>query len=229
MKFTTSQQIVDYMNNEHQLALIDYIVVYGKVELRTIVQDSVKLLEIDEKTLTINYTSSNDSYLYTSVINWVDALENEQVTVEHLADAKAKLLAMAEYSAAKQGFSHKQIKTVSYPSGLVSYSLYALFVVLALNWYDPTILRTIFGNEFFQRVFSYLPAAVAISYLFIERWSFRIFVGLAIPHSAEVFIFTIPGTRKYRVSWSQSIQWNIMNFFVGFFLVLRFNRLAQEC
>ncbi|KAK6456459.1 uncharacterized protein RJT20DRAFT_135212 [Scheffersomyces xylosifermentans] len=222
-----SERIIGHMNKDHQLALIDYLVVYGNVELSTIVQPSVAISKVDEKTLVIDYKSTQDSKTHSFSIDWADASEHENVKVTQLSDLKDKLVAMAKYAADKQGFSHKQIKKVLYPSAISS-PMYLAFIVLFLNAYDPYILRNLFGKDaIFQKIIPYLPAFATNLYGLFESNAAKIAIVLGLVHLTEVTFFTLPQTRKYRVPFPQRIQWILMHLFEGFFVILRFKSLTK--
>ena len=43
-----SERIIGHMNKDHQLALSDYVVVYGDVNPANLIEESVQLVSVDE-------------------------------------------------------------------------------------------------------------------------------------------------------------------------------------
>lgn len=56
-----SDRIRGHMNADHQLALKDYLVVYGNLSLSEFDESSVLITDVTEKSITIGYVSTKTS------------------------------------------------------------------------------------------------------------------------------------------------------------------------
>ncbi|KAK6205116.1 uncharacterized protein RJT21DRAFT_117589 [Scheffersomyces amazonensis] len=216
-----SKRIISHMNDDHQLALIDYLVIYGEQELYTFKQSSVKLTDVNEKSFTLNYeTISNESKKIT--IHWADASEAEVLKVNSLKDVKDKLISMAKYAAAKQGYSHKRLTKVLPPNNLFALSLYILIPVLITNHFKPKLIPSYLGKDLlYLQIVKYIPAIIS------KNQSFILYV-IAFLHVLETLFFTIPRLVQFRAPFKQSVAWIIMGLFEGFGSLIRMNAVTSD-
>lgn len=226
-----TKRIISHMNKDHQLSLIDYVVVYGNEKEKSFDHSSVNITDVTDKYLTLEYVAFDEiSQKKILTIEWEIAQENENVTVNTLKDVKAKLIAMAKYAAKKQGYSHTQIKTVTYPT--VTLFEYPIMLAYALASYDTDLFRSLFTRDpVVQKVSQYLPSSVLSifsSSFATTRLSRIIFAIIVSIHFAELFLVMLPLLRKYRVPTKQSSQWIIMQLFEGFPAFLRFKALEPK-
>lgn len=213
------KRISSHMNKDHQIALVDYVVVYGNVKLSSFVNDSAQITDVDEEKLTISY-KDNSGAEKEVVIVWNHAVENEGVRVTSLKDVKAKLIAMAKYAAKKQGFSHVQIKKVVPPSKPIELMMYVYAVITVITLYDNHLLRNWLSGSFFAAVANALPF-LAAGFEYFENHIVKISLTAYAIHLLEALIVTLPRTRKYRVPFYQRFVWVGMNFIEGFPAFLR--------
>ncbi|CAI5755813.1 unnamed protein product [Candida verbasci] len=222
-----SERIISHMNKDHQLALIDYVVVYGDVDPKYLVEDSVQIKSVDEKQIVIEYDRIKPNQTKTLLLYWSDAKENEDIKVNGLSDIKSKLISMAKYCANEQGFEVKKLTKVIGPT-LLSLPMYPIWLVLILNSINPIILRNLFKNDnLLNTILSYLPSNVPHLYSLFENHSLRIAIGLGIVHATEVLLFTRNYLRKYRTPTIQRYQWYIMHLIEGFFVILRLKNATK--
>lgn len=222
-------RIIQHMNRDHQLALIDYLSVYGSIATNTINSRSVRISDIDTEKIQINYVDNKSTpKLITIYLN--NALEDDNVKVEKLTDLRAKLVSMAIYCANKQGYSHKQITSVTYPCGPGSYFLYLIFFT--------SIYASVKPKDFIKRVgplavkiLNLVPdfASPAVSKIltFLIKYGATIIKAMYLAHIVEIFAFMLRKTKKYRVPTPQRLQWIFFNFVEGFYALKRFNKLAR--
>lgn len=221
-------RILNHMNADHRLALGDYLVVYGGIPRHTFEANSVKSTAVDEKSLTLSYTLTS-GHKKKQVIHWDSAIEDKLLSVTSLRDVKEKLVAMAKYAAAKQGYSHKQITRVLVPARVGGYLMYLLLPILLIGSWDSTLLRRLFiGDPLLRQVLPYVPGALAQAYAWVEPRYSAIFTVLYGAHLAEALIFTVPRLIKYRVPLRASLAWSVMSLIEGFPVIFRFNKLTAE-
>lgn len=219
-----SSRIIGHMNKDHQLALVDYVVTYGKVPFSSFKPESVQITSVDEKTLSLAY-QDNDSETKTLQLNWEAVKEDDNVSVISLLDIKAKLIAMAKYAAAAQGYSHKQLTTISFPNNVVLYGMYTFAAVVAITLYDKTLLRRIFANDaILSMVVAKVPQALATSYAYFEGHVKQIALAVYAIHVAEIFLATLPILTKFRAPALTKLAWMGMNFVEGFLANLRLKK-----
>lgn len=222
-----SQRIIQHMNNDHQLALIDYVVVYGNVRASDIVKSSVHLVEINETKIVIIYDSTKSKSPQTLSIDWESAIDLENKKVTSLKDVKGKLVSMAKYAAAKQGYSHQQISEVVYPRQAIFW--YILFGFLSLGMYDIQNLKESFAADpVFSRILPLLPATAFKVLQVIEKNLAYIFYSLYTIHLGEILFIMLPMTIKYRLPPSKKLLWCFMSFFEGMFSYARFKTLVDD-
>ncbi|RLV89180.1 hypothetical protein JA1_005286 [Spathaspora sp. JA1] len=210
----SSGRITSHMNADHQLALIDYLTVYADINPNNLIESSVKITHVDTKQLIIDYNLIADpESSKTFAIYWDDALENENVKVKEMKDIKGKLIAMAKYCAAEQGFAVKKLTKVIPPT-IASGPVFLLWGFLFLNIYNPNILRGISG--FKKYVIDVLPF-----YKKIESNSLKIAIGLGIIHICEIVFFTRGYLRKYRTPTRQRYGWYGLQLIEGFYVIQR--------
>ncbi|KAK6465674.1 hypothetical protein DFJ63DRAFT_27951 [Scheffersomyces coipomensis] len=216
-----SQRIISHMNADHQLALIDYIVVYGGAEIGLFQESSVKLVKLDEKSFTIEY-SLNTGEIVQYSLDWNDASESQHLKVESFKDIKDKLISMAKYAAAKQGYSAHRITKILLPDNIFGYGMYVTVITLFLNTVDPNLIPKYLGNDFiYGQIVKYIPTFVKKNIPFI-------FYLVTLIHVFEVMFVLVPKLKKYRVSTVQSFGWIVMNMFEGFNVYFRFNTLTKD-
>lgn len=221
-------RIISHLSADHQLALGDYLVVYGGIPRKQFVANSVRSSAVDEKALTINY-SLTSGQTKSQVIHWDSAIEDKLLSVGSLGDVKEKLVAMAKYAAAKQGYSHKQVKKVALPDRPTGYLAYLLFPVLAIGSWDSTFLRSVFTSDpLLRQVLPYVPEFLGKAYGWMEPRFATIFTILYGVHLAETLIFTVPRAIKYRVPLRESLLWSLMHLIEGFPVIFRFRKVSEE-
>ncbi|CCG23466.1 hypothetical protein CORT_0D06300 [Candida orthopsilosis Co 90-125] len=219
-----SARIISHMNKDHQLALRDYVVVYGSVDPRYLVEDSVGIKEVDSEKIIIEYDVINPSSTKSLRLNWNDTKENENLRVNSHADIKAKLIAMAKYSAEKQGFAEKKLTKLYGPDSL-GFPMYPIWAILLLNAYNPSILRNFVNNtELIKRAIEYLPAFAFTIYNWSELHAFKLCIGLFVAHLGEVLFVSRSFLRKYRAPFGVRLGYYIMNLIEGFPVLLRLRK-----
>ena len=83
-----SERIIGHMNKDHQLALSDYVVVYGDVNPANLIEESVQLVSVDEKQIVIDYDIIKPPITKTLSLYWHDAKEDENIQVKAYGDIK---------------------------------------------------------------------------------------------------------------------------------------------
>lgn len=225
---SAAQRIIAHMNDGHQLALADYIVVYGNRPATSFVHSSVRISDVNEELLTLEYVDVATQKKHTLELDWDSAREDQHLRVTEYKDIKEKLVSMAKYAANQQGYSHRQITEVvpPPPSGL---ALYLLFAAFAAGLYDLAKFKLVFANDaIFQSVAQYFPQAVWAILDFTGKHVRTIFGVILVAHVAEVLLFTVPQTHKYRVPPLKRLAWGAMHLVEGFFVMNRFKRLIKE-
>lgn len=223
-----SQRIIGHMNADHQLALIDYVVYYGNVDSANLVESSVGISSIDSDLVVIDYQTKDSDTFKHFTLKWADATEEENVAVKDLTDLRPKLVSMAQYAAAKRGFSHQQIKKVVPPNARGAI-WYVIFAVLAVNIYDPLLLSRLVANDWlFNSVVGYIPQAVKGFYSLVSRNAIKVAAAIYVTHVVEILYFSVPFFKKYRVPTKQRVIWSIMHLFEGFHVIQRLNALAKS-
>lgn len=223
-----AQRIIGHMNADHHLSLIDYVIYYGKVDESILVENSVGISSIDSERVVIDYKTTNSDTFNHFTLKWTDAVENQDIPVKNLTDLRPKLVAMAEYAAAKRGYSHQQIKKVVLP-GPKQFLMYVAFAILMMNSYDPLLLSRLLANDWlFNTVVAFIPQGVKNFYLLTAKHAARISVATYIIHIIEILIFTLPFLKKYRVPLKQRLAWIFMHFFEGYLVISRLKELAKS-
>ena len=221
------QRIIKHMNKDHQLAIIDYVVVYGNVKASDIVKTSVHMVDVNETKLVIVYDTTKSKVPQTLSIEWESATEPENKKVSSLKDVKGKLVSMAKYAAAKQGYSHQQILKVLYPRQAIVW--YLIFGFLSLGMYDMHSLKESFEvDPIASKLITILPTAALKGLKFTEKHIAFIFYSLYAVHLGEILLIMIPMTIKYRLPTSKKIIWCFMSFFEGVFSYNRFKSLIDD-
>lgn len=213
-------RIISHMNKDHQIALVDYVVIYGNVKLSSFVADSVKIADVSEEKLVLSYKDYTGE-MKTQTIIWNNAIELEGVRVLSMKDIKAKLIAMAKYAAKKQGVSHVQIKKAIPPQRPIGYLMYVYALATAITLYDKHLLRHLLAStSFFSWVGTHLPF-LATAFRYFENKIGVLSLTVYAIHLIEALAVTLPRTRKYRVPVPQNYIWLAMNFIEGFPAFLR--------
>lgn len=210
------------MSRDHGLALWDYLVVYGKVSGPSIQPGTITMTDVDLDSFTLCYYTSSPQKL---TIKWDDARENENIKVTETSDIKPKLVSMAKFAAAEQGYAHKQIKKVLGPTR-ASYPMYLYFVLGVWASFGPSSFQAFASKDLIlSRIGAALPAKFRG---FLGRKIRGIVIATYVIHLLEIAVFSIPLFRKYRVPLKQRVQWTLMHFIEGFPVPLRLKKLAEE-
>lgn len=221
------QRIIKHMNKDHQLAVIDYVVVYGNIKASDIIKPSVHMVDVNETRLVIVYDTNKSKSPQTLSIEWESVTEPENKEVTSLKDVKGKLVSMAKYAAAKQGYSHQQISKVLYPRQAIVW--YLIFGFLALGMYDMQSLKESFEiDPIASKLITFLPTAAFKVLRFVEKHIAIIFYSLYTVHLGEILLIMIPMTTKYRLPTSKKFLWCFMSFFEGVFCYNRFKTLVED-
>ena len=227
MSGSASERIIGHMNNDHQLALSDYVVVYGETKPENLVEESVQIVSVDEKQIVIEYDIVKPPITKTLSLYWYDAREDENIEVKSFGDIKGKLIAMAKYCAKEQGYAIKKLDKIALP-GIADYPMYIIWLVLFANAYDPTILRKFFSNiGVLKKLAEYLPAVAFVPYQHLEINALKYIVGLFVTHLAEVLLVTRGYLRKYRVRENQRWIWYFMHLIEGFPFIFRLKNATK--
>ncbi|CCE86910.1 Piso0_005430 [Millerozyma farinosa CBS 7064] len=222
-----SQRIKAHMNSTHQMALIDYLVVYGKVKESILVKDSVAISEIDEEKMLITYKIKETDSTQKLTLVWRNVHEADNVEVKGYGDLREKLISMAKYAASKRGYSHRKIDEISWPSYAIP--VYVIFVLWTLRLYDKGRLTALLtSHPALRNLWSKIPADLLSSRMFSDNFSKTLYFGLYSVHLCETFFITLPRVTFYRVPFLKKLVWMFMNFIEGFFVLNRFNALVKQ-
>lgn len=209
------------MNADHQLALVDYVVVYGKQPITSIRPKTVVISDIDTKSIKLRFEQANGTIKVVE-IDWSDATEYEAVSVDEASDIKPKLIAMAKYAAKKQGFSHKQVTTALPPKSGLSYFMYSSAVLLAATLVKPNLVSAALNGT------RLLNSGLLNKWLFVERNIVGIFATIYGIHLAEVIFAMVPKIRYYRMPFKVGLRWAVYNFVEGFLAFLRLKEVVKD-
>lgn len=213
------------MNKDHQLALVDYLVVYSDVGTK-FDPKTPEIVAIDEVSMDISYFGL-DAQPAVETFKWSEIDDNSDVTVASMKDLKAKLVAMAKDAAKQQGYSHVTVR--KYPeTSAYTYFMVFLFAITVFGSYDmPLLKKLLLKDPMSVLLYSYLPELGRLGLDFIAdhvRILGAILFGL---HFAELIFVMIPATRRYRVG-SARYAWWAVQFFEGFPAYMRFKKLVNE-
>lgn len=221
-------RIISHMNKDHQLALLDYVVVYGQESASDINAESVIITDVSEDYLALSYHKDNGK-ANDLKLSWNDFPEDENVKVGKMADIKSKLVAMAKYAAGKQGYSHRKVDQVLFPSKPDLYFMYIFASAVALTLYDKTFVRRAIQRDgFLSGLLAKAPLFLASGYSLFENHIKTIAATTYGIHVIEVATVTWPKVSKYRMSLSKKLAWAFMNFIEGFVVFFRLNKLLDE-
>lgn len=227
MNDKVSQRIKSHMNLIHRMALIDYLVVYGKVRESTLVKDSVAILEIDEEKMLITYTIKQTHSTQKLTLVWRDVHEADNVEVKGYGDLREKLTSMAKYAASKRGYSHRKIDEIVWP--LYAIPVYVIFVLWTFSLYDKGSFTALLTNyPALRNLGSKIPASLYSSRIFSDKFSKSLYLGLYSVHLCEAIFITLPRVIYFRVPFLKKLVWMFMNFIEGFFVLNRFNALVKQ-
>lgn len=217
-------RIILHMNKDHQLALLDYVVVYNDERPEDVLELSVRIKDVSVEDITIAYTKQNGtSNKFT--LGWDKASEDENVPVLSLLDLRAKLVSMAKYAAAKQGFSHRRVDKVILPSLPIQFFMYAFAGAIFVTCYDKTLIRrSVERLDGLTKVLASSPKALTSAYNIFEDHAKSIAIATYGIHIVEILVKTLPVVRKFRMLIASQLAWVFMNFIEGF---LVFSRLAS--
>lgn len=220
-------RIISHMNKDHQLALLDYVVVYGGENVSHVDAESVIITDVSEEHLALSYNKENGNNKDLKLI-WEEVPENEKVKVDQMGDIKAKLVAMAKYAAEKQGYSHKRVDKVSLPKKLDLYLMYVAFAVSLATLYDKTLVRRLVQNDkLLLTIAAKCPELLAKGYSYFENHITPIFSTIYGIHVVEILTVTWPRVNKLRMSLKNKLVWATMNFVEGFLVFSRLNKLEE--
>ncbi|SGZ53436.1 CIC11C00000005629 [Sungouiella intermedia] len=220
-------RIISHMNKDHQLALLDYVVVYGGENVSHVDAESVIITDVSEEHLALSYNKENGNNKDLKLI-WEEVPENEKVKVDQMGDIKAKLVAMAKYAAEKQGYSHKRVDKVSLPKKLDLYLMYLAFAVSLATLYDKTLVRRLVQNDkLLLTIAAKCPELLAKGYSYFENHITPIFSTIYGIHVVEILTVTWPRVNKLRMSLKNKLVWATMNFVEGFLVFSRLNKLEE--
>lgn len=216
-----STRIISHMNKDHQLALTDYLVVYGGVR-PDFDQSSPQITAIDDISMQISYVLA-DSKSQSKRFKWNEIHEDENVKVTSMKDLKAKLVAMAKYAAAQQGYSHVTVQKYPKFTGYLLFMI-VLFTGIAIGCYDKAILIGLLSRDPVSLwVYGHLPEMCRQMLKFIAE-HIRVLGGITVGvHVGEVVGLMVPLVRKYRVGLARA-AWCAAVFFEGFPAVLEFKK-----
>lgn len=221
-------RIISHMNKDHQLALLDYVVVYGEESASEINAESVIITDVSEDYLALSYHKENGKENVLK-LPWNDYPEDENVKVGKMADIKSKLVAMAKYAAGKQGYSHRKVDQLIFPSKPDLYFMYIFAGAVALTLYDKTLIRRAIQRDvFLSGLLEKAPLFLAGGYSLFEKYINTIAATIYGIHAIEVATVTWPKVSKYRMSLSKKLAWSLMNFIEGFVVFFRLNKLLDE-
>ncbi|CCE85798.1 Piso0_005430 [Millerozyma farinosa CBS 7064] len=222
-----SQRIISHMNSNHQLALIDYLAVYGKVRESNLVKDSISISQIDEEKMLIIYKIKETDSTQKLTLVWREVHEEDNVEVKGFGNLREKLISMAKYAASKRGYSHMKIDEISWPSYAIP--AYVIFALWTLSLYDKGKLTALLSSHpALRNLWSKIPTTLLSSWIFSDKLSQRLYFGLYSVHVCESFFITLPRVTFYRVPFVKKLVWMFMNFIEGFFVLNRFNSLVKQ-
>lgn len=221
-------RIISHMNKDHQLALLDYVVVYGKETPSAVDADSVIITDVSEEFLALSYNKDDGSSGDLKLV-WDEVPEHENVKVGKMGDIKAKLVAMAKYAAGKQGYSHKKVDKVVLPAKVDLYIMYIFAAAVAVTLYDKTyIRRVILRDGFLSYLAAKAPQLLANGYALFEKHIKPIAATIYGIHLIEIAAVSWPRASKYRMSLSNKLIWAFMNFVEGFLVFSRLNQVVED-
>ena len=230
-----SARIISHMNNDHQLSLNDYVVIYGRTDFKTLIEDSVQITEIDPEHIVLEFKLQNLAKVQNLALYWSDAQEYENITVKSWSDLKGKLIAMAKYCADKRGLAVKKLTKVEAPSILgpaafESLRMYPQWALMLLNAYDPNIISRAFANDFLlNKVSCFLPTSVFAFYHYVfEKHVSKLIAAYIIGHLIEIVFFTRPILKKHRAPTNVRVKWYLLNMVEGFPVLLRLKNLTKD-
>ncbi|GEQ67985.1 hypothetical protein JCM33374_g1651 [Metschnikowia sp. JCM 33374] len=216
-----AKRITSHMNKDHQLALVDYVVVYGNEQLSDINAQSVLITDVTVEQLVLGYTAKTGKEKKVA-LSWNSVDDGEGLQVKSMSDIKAKLIAMAKYAASKQGYSHKQVTQVLPPSSAGSLIAYVFAALTLATLVKKDFLRTVMG------LCGLLGTPKADAFLeFFEKRIFAIAVATYAIHIVEVVFLTWPKTVKYRMPWTTSLAWIGFTFMEGIFMSSRLRSVTE--
>lgn len=220
-------RIISHMNKDHQLALVDYVVVYGNESVSGLDAESVIITDVSEDYLALSY-NKDDGQSNNLKLSWSDVPEHENVTVSKMGDIKDKLVAMAKYAAGKQGYSHKKVDTVLWPTSSL-YPMYIFAAAAVITLFDKTyIRRAIARDEFLSSLVAHAPQFLATGYSFFENNIKSIFGAIYGIHVVEIATVTWPKASKFRIPFGKKLVWAFMNFIEGFLVFSRLDKATKD-
>lgn len=209
------------MNKDHQLALVDYAVVYGRQPLSTFRPSTVEISDISTESIKLRFEQTNGT-IKAIEIEWIKAEEPENFSVESTSDIKPKLVSMAKYAANRQGFSHEQVTKVLPPKSGLPYFMYVVAAVLAATMIKPNLVSNLLRSIGLDN------GALFSRWLFVERNIKTIFYTTYGIHLAELLFVMYPKIKYYRMPLKTALTWAGMNFIEGFSALLRLNTITRN-
>lgn len=215
------------MNKDHQLALVDYVVVYGKIPAHLLDHPSVHITAVDEESLTLSYKRNGREEQL--VLVWNELPEADKVEVNGFMDIKAKLISMAKYAADVQGYSHKQLKKTVLPNRPEQVFMYLLGIVLAIGSVDKHFIRKIISKDAsLSQLASYAPSALKTTGVFLEDHVKTIAIAMYAIHLVEIAVVSLPKLKQYRASTLRKWAWALMHFVEGFLIFKRLKKALED-
>jgi len=203
-------RILSHMNQQHRLAIEDYLCVYGHVIINNKI-DNIKMTQISNESMTITFTHDDLDFQIEKPIPFEPPLKD-------LNESRERLIEMAKFAANKRGYSHSQITDYVYPS-LYNYILIFIIYLPLLSWFIPSILKN-------QLVLTYLLSQSKIDWL-LENSLNITYLTISI-HFFECILIFRPKLNKFRVPTDYLIEWYIAGIIEGFPAIKRFNKLVKE-
>ncbi|KAM3124225.1 hypothetical protein ACQ2H7_002461 [Candidozyma auris] len=224
---SVSSRIDNEEYEDHQLALVDYVVVYGKVPLGELDPSSVQMIAVDEKSTTLSF--KRNSKTEELKLSWNELPEGDKVQVNSIMDIKAKVIAMAKYAASVQGFSHQQLKKVVLPNRPTQVFMYLVAVALALGTVDKYWLRNLISKDvYLSQLVSYTPKILKTWGALFEDHVRTFTIALYAVHLVEIAVVSLPKLNKYRASTWRKLAWAGMHLVEGFLIFPRLNKALEE-
>lgn len=221
-------RIILHMNKDHQLALLDYVVAYNDERPEEVLELSVRIKDVSVEDITIAYTKQNGT-MKKFTLGWDKASEDENVPVLSLLDLRGKLVSMAKYAAAKQGFSHRRVDKVTPPSLPIEIFMYVFAGAVFVTCYDKTLIRrSVERFDGLTKVLASSPKSLASAYTVFEEYAKTIAIATYGIHLVEIFSKTLPLVKKFRMLTASQLAWAFMNFIEGFLVFKRLDKATEE-
>ncbi|AET40327.1 uncharacterized protein Ecym_5589 [Eremothecium cymbalariae DBVPG len=206
MSEALQQRIIAHMNKEHQLALEDYLVIYGNVPVTRKIR-SIRMKRIEKDYMVIEFDHTDVDFEVEKTIIFEPALED-------WSEARDRLVTMAKEAAARRGLSHKQIAQFSPPS-LAGWLLIAVVYTPILCYYK-------------KNWFSWISLPESLQFLFWDSTLLSIIVAVLACHSLECLFLLRGRLNFYRVPTDYMVEWYISGLVEGYPAIKRFDDLINK-